>query len=147
MSERQVDHETVAIVCLYVRPIRPPLATAANFAAVARPAGDIDRLLHCAQQRGVLRANAGSAALSAYVVAARRLVSNVSGRANFPYDSTAAYAVVHSADIIYHIRLIKAAFGALTLLVGWQEGHLAVSGGVLAWLSVCSEMQTCIWPS
>ena len=26
-----------------------------------------------------------------------------------------------------------------------QEGHL--SGGVLAWLSVWSEMQTCIWPS
>jgi len=31
------------------------------------------------------------------------------------------------------------AFSALTLLVGWQEGHLAcktLSGGVLAWLSV-----------
>ena len=42
------------------------------------------------------------------------------------------------------------AFGALTLLVGRQEGHLAcrkLSGGVLAWLSVCSEVQTCIWPS
>ena len=36
---------------------------------------------------------------------------------------------------------------ALTLLVGWQEGHPAcknLSGGVLAWLSVCSEEQTCI---
>ena len=31
-------------------------------------AGDIDRLLHGAQQRGVRRANAGSATLSAYVV-------------------------------------------------------------------------------
>ena len=42
------------------------------------------------------------------------------------------------------------AFSALTLLVGWQEGHLAckkLSGGVLAWLSVWSEVQTCIWPS
>ena len=42
------------------------------------------------------------------------------------------------------------AFSALTLLVGQQEGHLACrkqSGGVLAWLSVWSEMQTCIWPS
>jgi len=41
-------------------------------------------------------------------------------------------------------------FSALTLLVGWQEGHPAcknLSGGVLAWLSVWSEMQTCIWPS
>ena len=36
------------------------------------------------------------------------------------------------------------------LLVGWQEGHPAckkLSGEVLAWLSVCSEVQTCIWPS
>ena len=42
------------------------------------------------------------------------------------------------------------AFSALTLLVGRQEGHLAckkLSGEVLAWLSVCSEVQTCIWPS
>jgi len=38
------------------------------------------------------------------------------------------------------------AFSALTLLVGRQEGHLACkkqSGGVLAWLSVWSEVQTC----
>ena len=42
------------------------------------------------------------------------------------------------------------AFSALTLLVGRQEGHPAcknVSGGVLAWLSVWSELQTCICPS
>ena len=42
------------------------------------------------------------------------------------------------------------AFSALTLLVGRQEGHPAckkLSGGVLAWLSVWSEVQTCIWPS
>jgi len=42
------------------------------------------------------------------------------------------------------------AFSALTLLVGRQEGHPAFkkqSGGVLAWLSVWSEVQTCIWPS
>jgi len=42
------------------------------------------------------------------------------------------------------------AFSALTLLVGWQEGHPAckkLSGGVLAWLSVWSAVQTCIWPS
>jgi len=41
------------------------------------------------------------------------------------------------------------AFSALTLLVGRQEGHPAckkLSSGVLAWLSVWSEMQTCIWP-
>jgi len=42
------------------------------------------------------------------------------------------------------------AFSALTLLVGRQEGRPAwkkLSGGVLAWLSVWSEVQTCIWPS
>jgi len=42
------------------------------------------------------------------------------------------------------------AFSALTLLVGQQEGHPAckkLSGGVLTWLSVWSEVQTCIWPS
>ena len=41
-------------------------------------------------------------------------------------------------------------FSALTLLVGRQEGHPACkkqSGGVLAWLSVWSEVQTCIRPS
>jgi len=41
-------------------------------------------------------------------------------------------------------------FSALTLLVGWQEWHPAckkLSGGLLAWLSVWSEVQTCIWPS
>jgi len=38
----------------------------------------------------------------------------------------------------------------LTLLIGWQEGHLAckkLSGGVLAWLSVWGEVQICIWTS
>jgi len=44
----------------------------------------------------------------------------------------------------------KHVFSALTLLVGRQEGHPAckkLSGGVLVWLSVWSEVQTCIWPS
>jgi len=41
----------------------------------------------------------------------------------------------------------SAAFSALTLLVGQQEGHLAckkLSGEVLAWLSVWGEVHTCI---
>jgi len=41
-------------------------------------------------------------------------------------------------------------FSALTLLIGWQEGHPAcknLSGGVLVWLSVWSKVQTFIWPS
>ena len=42
------------------------------------------------------------------------------------------------------------AFSALTLLVRQQEGHPTckkLSGGVLAWLSVWNEVQTCIWSS
>ena len=42
------------------------------------------------------------------------------------------------------------AFSALMLLVGRQEGHPAckkLSSGVLGWLSVWSQVQTCIWPS
>ena len=58
--------------------------------------------------------------------------------------------VLHqTAGLVQYHDIIKA-FSALTLLVGWQEGHPACknfSGGVLAWLSVLSKVQTCIWPS
>jgi len=43
------------------------------------------------------------------------------------------------------LQYILIAFSALTLLVGRQEGHPAcknLSDGVLAWLSVWSEVQT-----
>ena len=43
-----------------------------------------------------------------------------------------------------------AAFSALMLLVGWQEGHLAckkLSGRMLMWLCVWVKVQICIWPS
>jgi len=49
-----------------------------------------------------------------------------------------------------NLKIMTSAFSALTLLVGRQEGHPAckkLSGGVLAWLSVWSEVQTCIWRS
>ena len=42
------------------------------------------------------------------------------------------------------------AFSTLTLLVGRQKGYRAckkLSDEVLAWLSVWSKVQTCIWPS
>jgi len=48
------------------------------------------------------------------------------------------------------MKHLYVAFSASTLLVGQQEGHPAfkkLSAGVLAWLSVWSEVQTCIWPS
>ena len=52
---------------------------------------------------------------------------------------------------LYHVLLrTLLAFRALTLLVGWQEGHPAckkLSSEALAWLSVWSEVEICIWPS
>ena len=48
------------------------------------------------------------------------------------------------------LHKLVTAFSALTLLVGRQEGHPAckkLSGGVLVWLSVWSDVQTYIWPS
>ena len=50
--------------------------------------------------------------------------------------------------MLFYVNLT--AFSTLMLLVGRQEGHPAckkLSGGVLAWLSVWSEVQTCIRPS
>ena len=47
-------------------------------------------------------------------------------------------------------QLYRTTFSALMLLVGQQEGHPACKkliGRVLAWLSVWSEVQTCILPS
>ena len=55
-----------------------------------------------------------------------------------------------TASCNFQMRICNCAFSALTLLVGWQEGHPVckkLSGGVLAWLSVWSEVQTCILPS
>ena len=54
-------------------------------------------------------------------------------------------------SILNEVNLdLDIAFSAVTLLVGRQEEHPAckkLSGGVLAWLSVWSEVQTCTWPS
>ena len=73
-------------------------------------------------------------------------MNRVNSRNDFDHgDSTINTVVV--IIIIMHIII---AFCALTLLVGRQEWHPAckkLSGGVLAWLSVWSEVQTCIWPS
>jgi len=64
------------------------------------------------------------------------------------------FGLVHrcSVAIAFFVVLLVLvlAFSALTLLVGRQEGHPAckkLSGEVLAWLSVWSEVQTCMWPS
>jgi len=55
--------------------------------------------------------------------------------------------------VLYHIKdkkeLVHILSSALTLLVGWQEGHPAckMSSRVLVWLSACGEVQICIQPS
>jgi len=57
---------------------------------------------------------------------------------------------IHYILLLSIFLFVTYAFSALTLLVGRQEGHPAckkLSGGVLAWLSFWSKVQTCIWPS
>ena len=59
------------------------------------------------------------------------------------------HTVIKTEQFCFHCMCCFA-FRSLTLLVGWQEGHPAckkLSGGVLAWLSAWSEVQTCICPS
>jgi len=61
---------------------------------------------------------------------------------------TARYITFHKIGKL--LSALTFAFGDFTLLAGRQEGHPACkkhSGGVLAWLSVWSKLQTCIWPS
>jgi len=63
---------------------------------------------------------------------------------------------IHSLWIVsrlhtdFLVLYLATAFSALMVLVGRQERHPAckkLGGRVLAWLSVWSEVQTCIWPS
>ena len=67
---------------------------------------------------------------------------------------TAQLTTVNKASLLLTVSLfvfiyLLTASSALTRLVGRQEGHPAckkLSGGVLAWLSVWTKVQTCIWP-
>ena len=56
---------------------------------------------------------------------------------------------LNNCGCVFVCKQEEFAFSALTLLVGWQEGHPArknFSDEVLAWLSVWSKVQmTCIW--
>ena len=55
-----------------------------------------------------------------------------------------------AAGCLITVPSVLFAFSAFMLLVGRQEWHPVckkLSGGVLAWLSVWSEVQTCLWPS
>ena len=67
-------------------------------------------------------------------------------------ETSPAHSKIQGMSGIWSIfsTLLVDVFCALTLLVGQQEGHPAckkLSGGLLVWLSVCSEVQTCIRPS
>jgi len=59
--------------------------------------------------------------------------------------------MLKEVSILFHVRCVDGmiAFSVLTLLVGWHEGHPACKNCdvVLAWLSVWSEVRTCMWPS
>ena len=69
-----------------------------------------------------------------------RLGGWIHRKAVWPIDGTVCQQVLTGGDFIV-------VTGSLTLLVVRQEGHPAfkkLSGGVLAWLSVWSEVQTCI---
>jgi len=66
-----------------------------------------------------------------------------------PNDDEAAIGML-SHLVLQLVYASSSAFSALTLLVGQQEGHPVckkLSGEVLVWLSVWSEVQTYIWPS
>jgi len=73
------------------------------------------------------------------------------GHGQYGYCQAGTSAAVDSVCLLVCMCVYGyAAFSAVTLLVGRQEGHLAcktLSSGLLAWLSVWSEMQTCIQPS
>ena len=59
------------------------------------------------------------------------------------------FVLLCSVFIFTFVLFIFSVFSALTLLVGWQEGHPACKkleqwgAGVVVW----SKVQTCIWPS
>jgi len=60
------------------------------------------------------------------------------------------YVCMSYSRLFLCLYVLMTAFSVLTLLVGWQKRHPAckkLSGGVLARLSVWSEVQTYTWPS
>jgi len=67
---------------------------------------------------------------------------------SFHYEVT-AYCAIQMWLLLLSL-LLSSCFQCFDAVVGRQEGHPAckkLSGGVLAWLSVWSKVQTCIRPS
>jgi len=70
--------------------------------------------------------------------------------AHWGEDEMNELSEIHWWDFWFMLLLVFIAVSALTLLVGWQEGHRAckkLSGELLVWLSVWNVVQTCIRPS
>ena len=77
-------------------------------------------------------------------------VSATSHRRQYCTHSLPSVWIIYLLFVYGGAAFSAIAFSALTVSVGRQEGHPAckkLSGGVLAWLSAWSEVQTCIWPS
>ena len=73
---------------------------------------------------------------------------------NKHYNIECCSFFVHLVFLFYYLFSVLfclfCAFSALTVFFGQQEGNPAckrLSGGVLMWLSVWSEVQTYMWPS
>ena len=107
---------------------------AAGLLLWARPAGNIDRLLHGAQQRGMRRASAGSTTLSAYVGGWTQTHLHCA-----PFWDTEGA----SQSNYYYLLLL------LLWLVAWHSGRTSVSGRrtfpVLR--STCSDGWPLMWVS
>ena len=118
------------------------------------PGGSVPHLIHPAKPSPIPNGSSiGSAVLSQFMVRFYRhtirhtQTTECRQLTNKPHLCTRC---MQCNPIMPQCLFHQDAFSALTLLVGWQEGHPAckkLSGGVLAWLSVWNEMQTCIWPS
>ena len=91
----------------------------------------------------------GTLSLSGWVPLFAVLVAPLVEAMHVPYVGRRKTWIVGAQAFIYLFNKFTA-FSALTLLVGQQEGHPVckkLSAGVLAWLSVWSEVQACISPS
>ena len=100
------------------------------------------KLIHCASMH---RIN-----LYTEIVETDNLFISYCTAINWEYQPVTPIAFSFISQLCVVFSTYRCAFSALTLLAGQQEGHPAckkLSDGVLAWLSVWSEVQTCIWPS
>jgi len=99
---------------------------------------------------GSVIATTGAAMAAKYLVVLASDKCTIAG-GSFTVPKTVVIEDQNGCSQLTHLCVgLLSAFSALTLLLRRQEGHLAckkLSGWVLVWLSVCSEVQTCILPS